>query len=255
MDGSSIALNALDWFANSDFPTCLSQTNRQRHSDQTARMLEPVLQGSLYELHGEGLMPHWQLQANHAPNDPLLFLLRQQAALPGHVDHVGHVDVHCFAVEQRRQDFLHKNGRRRRTLMSSQLGNLQGDTQIVNQPNYCIKIQPRDQVPSLMQDWWGVQSPPVCSDHPPKGWAPAPLAWCWWLSGWPVTLSAAWCQAGPFRAFPEVQRGPDASSEPSTWKRRGKIQKISLKKNRFKQIDVANWLWKILEIDHASRSL
>lgn len=87
-------------------PTCLPKTNRQRHSDQAARMLQPVLQRPLYELHGTRFMPDRQLKANHAADDPLLLLLRQQAALFGHVNHEGHVDVHRFTVQQGREDFL-----------------------------------------------------------------------------------------------------------------------------------------------------
>lgn len=101
-----------------------------------------------------------------------------------------------------------------------------GFNQPIQKKYHCIrKEQPRDQVPSLTPDWWGGQSPLVCSDHPPKGSVPAPLAWCWWRCEWPVKLSAAWCRAGLFRAFPEVQRGPDVSSEPSPWKKREKDRK------------------------------
>lgn len=55
--------------------TCLPKTNRQWHSDQASGVLQSVLQRPLYELHGEVFMPDRKLQAHHAADDPLLFLL------------------------------------------------------------------------------------------------------------------------------------------------------------------------------------
>lgn len=57
--------------------TCLPKTNRQRHPEQAARVLQPVLQRLLYELHSTCLMPDREFQAHHAPDDPLLLLLCQ----------------------------------------------------------------------------------------------------------------------------------------------------------------------------------
>ncbi len=88
--------------------TCLPKTNRQRHSDQASRMLQPVLQRPLNKLHGTVLMPDGQLQAHHAADDPFLFFFTQQTALFGHVNHVSHINVHCLTMQQRWENFLYE---------------------------------------------------------------------------------------------------------------------------------------------------
>lgn len=87
--------------------TCLPKTNWQWHPDQTTRVLQPVLQRLLYELHRACLVPDGQLQGLHATDDPFLLFFCQKTTLLRHVNHVWHIDVDRLAMQQRWKNFLH----------------------------------------------------------------------------------------------------------------------------------------------------
>lgn len=51
-------------------------------------------------------MPHWQLQPQHATDDPELLRFCDKTHLAGHVHHVGHINIDRFSVQQSWKNFL-----------------------------------------------------------------------------------------------------------------------------------------------------
>jgi len=63
-------------------------------------VLQTLLEGFLYQGQGAVLVPHRQLQTQHALDDAVLLSYCQKTLLVGQINHEGHIDVDRLPVKQ-----------------------------------------------------------------------------------------------------------------------------------------------------------
>lgn len=89
--------------------TCYTKAGGQRHAGLPPAVLQALHQGSLDEGPAAAAVPDRQLEVPHALDDLLLLVDSDEPPRVGDVRHECHVDVHSFAVHQRRQNPLKRS--------------------------------------------------------------------------------------------------------------------------------------------------
>ena len=89
--------------------TCTAQSCGERHPQRASRVLQALTERFPHQGQGAVLVPHRQPKTQHAPDDAVLLICRQEPLLVGQVHHEGHVDVDRLSVKQSWQYSLQLN--------------------------------------------------------------------------------------------------------------------------------------------------